>query len=308
MINLPSVYQIEVFSRCNLQCPFCLTGIANVPPYYQQSAIDLKLFETIVTRDLGNTRFVELQMRGEPTLHKNIYALVRIVKEAGILVGLSTHGGTLKSNNKAMAAALNCHYLTISIDAGTKKSYEQKRVGGHWESVIEGISSLLEMKDEDRYPIIDLQLIEEDTPNGSWMDELVALHELAQQLDWLDKVTIRTIPNSNILWKDPNATITKTKELCLNPWLSVSIKANGDVVPCCMAFKDEPELTYGNVAVNSLEEIWNSPTVEAFRLKHLHHAGQCSHLKLPDTCENCTNRSPVLFHDALIINALKGQQ
>lgn len=306
MMKLPSVYQIEVFSRCNLQCPFCLTGIANVPPQYQQSAIDLKLFETIVSRDLGNTKFVELQMRGEPTLHKNIYALVRVVREAGILVGLSTHGGTLQHNNRAMAAALNCHYLTISIDAGTKEGYEQKRVGGNWQSVIEGISSLLEMRGNDRFPIIDLQLIEEDTPDHLWNVELYELETLAQQLGWEGKVNIRTIPNSNILWKDPTATITKTKELCLNPWLSVSIKANGDVVPCCMAFKDEPELTYGNVAVNSLEEIWNSPAVEAFRLKHLHHAGQCSHLKLPDTCENCTNRSPVLFHDALIINALKG--
>ena len=47
MNKLPSVYQIEVFSRCNPTCPFCLTGIVNKPPEYLKLAMDMQLFQTI---------------------------------------------------------------------------------------------------------------------------------------------------------------------------------------------------------------------------------------------------------------------
>lgn len=306
MNKLPSVYQIEVFSRCNLRCPFCLTGIVNKPPEYLSSAMDMQLFQTIVDRDLGNTRFLELQMRGEPTLHKNLLAMVRLISDKGILVGFSTHGGTLAKNNKALCAALNCHYVTISIDAGTKEGYEAKRVGGNWESVVEGISKLIEFKGDEDFPIIDLQLIEENYGPNTWQRELTALEDLAFDLAWEQHVNIRTLPNSNLRWKDPTASIDKSAELCLNPWLSVSIKANGDVVPCCMSFEDDPAMLYGNLADQSLEEIWASPTVEKFRMLHTQAAGH-GQTGLPKACADCTNRSPVLFHDNLIFNALSNQ-
>lgn len=306
MNKLPSVYQIEVFSRCNLKCPFCLTGMANESPRYETSAMPLHLFRQIVERDLGNTQFVELQMRGEPTLHKELITMINLIKERDILVGFSTHGGTLLKNDRSFNAALLANYLTISLDAGTKQGYKLKRVGGHWENTINGISKLIATKGDDPFPIIDLQLIEEDSGHIPWQNELRALQQLIYDQHWEGHVHLRTIPNSNVQWKNPNQPIIAHKELCLNPWLSVSIKANGDVVPCCMAFKDEPEMTYGNVAKQSLEEIWDSDFVKAFRFRHTYSASNVD-VDLPETCLNCTNRSPVLYHDTLIINGLKRQ-
>lgn len=302
---LPQVYQIEVFSRCNLKCPFCPTGIAHEPPNYASSAIDVELFKTIVERDLGNTQFVELQMRGEPTLHKELNTFINLVKQQNILVGFSTHGGTLQLPRN-MTAALSVDYLTISIDAGTEEGYNSKRVGGQWSVLVDNIDRLIKLKHQlKRSVMIDLQLIEESFTDSTWQDELYYLKHLAHQHQWTPDVTIRHLPNSNPQWMNP--THQHYPMLCLNPWFSVSIKCDGSVVPCCMAFKDEPDMVYGNVAEQSLTEIWMGDKVHEFRMKQLDYAltKSTKTSNIPHTCATCSNKSPALFHNDLIVNALK---
>ena len=301
--KLPSVYQIEAFSRCNLRCPFCFTGIANIAPNYSESAMSMDLFRLIVDRDLGGSHFIELQFRGEPTLHKNLSEMVSLLKDK-VWVGFSTHGGTLHVKDN-LQTALNTHYLTISIDAGTKEGYELKRVGGNWDRLLANIDAVFDGRSSNKYPCIDLQLIEEDSGDRNWRDELVSLKKLIKERNW-SRCLLRTIPNSSVTWKDPNRVIQNT-ELCLNPWMSVSIKINGDVVPCCMAFKDEPDMIYGNLETQSLEEIWNSKEVRLFRERHVFASWNSAsgQFYLPTTCRNCHNRSPALYHDALLMGSIR---
>lgn len=300
MTRLPSIYQIESFSRCNLACPFCLTGIAKRAPNYKESSLDMELFRQIVDRDLGGSHFIELQFRGEPTLHRHLGEMVRLLKDK-VMVGFSTHGNTLHVRDN-LQAALDCHYLTISVDAGTKEGYEAKRVGGQWEKMLGNIDILFERRGARLYPHIDLQLIEEDVGGFRWQDELVALKELIKKREW-GRHVLRTIPNSSISWMNPNF-VSTTTELCLNPWMSVSIKVNGDVVPCCMSFEDEPEMVYGNLREQSLEQIWNSKRVENFRKIHLDAAMNDPRF-LPRTCQTCHNRSPALYHDRILVDSIR---
>lgn len=299
----PSIYQIEVFNRCNLQCPFCLTGIEKEPSYYHDAAMDMELFKLIVERDLNGSDFIELQMRGEPTLHKNLLQMVELLREK-LYVGFSTHGNTLHVERN-MQAALACHTLTISIDAGTPETYNKKRVGGRWEVLITNIDLLLRFRGDNTFPIVDLQLIEEDYGDATWEQELEELKSLADSRGW-ERVHIRTIHNTSLSWSDPSVLVIN-RELCLNPWLSVSIKNNGDVVPCCMAFRDEPEMTYGNLQYQSLEEIWKGLKVQEFRRVHLASAAHMPRMGhwLPETCRKCYSRSPALLHHQILVNALK---
>jgi len=298
--KLPSIYQIEAFSRCNLSCPFCLTGIEQAPFRYEDCCMDMDLFKTIVDRDLGGSRFIELQFRGEPTLNKNLLKMVELLKQE-VYVGFSTHGGTLHSDH-AMQAALESHYITISIDAGSEESYKKKRVGGNWLRLISNITLLIRKRGVNQFPIISLQLIE----NGDdWEQELDKLYKLADELAWSDEINIRTIHNTALSWENPKIKV-RNDELCLNPWLSVSIKMNGDVVPCCMAFKDEEAMCYGNLKEHSLKEIWNSAKVQEFRYRHLVSATGCKtpSTRVPATCQSCYSKSPALLHDRLIMDAI----
>jgi len=296
--ELPSIYQIEVMSRCNFKCQFCQTGIRDTP-YAGDAFINEALFQTIVERDLGGSSFIELQFRGEPTLNKNLNKYVNLLRKK-VFVGFSTHGNLLHHEH-AFNAALNSHYVTISMDAGTKELYEQYRLGGVWEQLLLNIGKLLEYRSTFFFPIIDFQFIEFD----GFEDQVKEFKVLARKLGWMypDKdqfylnsksTRIRTIKDTQA--KAPNSHFT---ELCTNPWYSVSIKADGAVVPCCMAFNDEPDMVYGNLHEQTLKDIWNSDKVKEFRLNHQYSQN------LPVTCQTCYARSPHNLHQNILNEILK---
>ena len=56
-------------------------------------------------------------------------------------------------------------------------------------------------------------------------------------------------------------------QYCEYPWLSLTVMADGNVVPCTQISNNE--LVLGNVNNNTLEEIWNSKEYEEFRKMHV---------------------------------------
>lgn len=294
--KLPSIYQIEVMSRCNLKCQFCMTGLHYGLPFLGSlDSIDPALFNTIVERDLGGSSFIELQFRGEPTLNKNLNNYVLALRDK-VLVGFSTHGGLLYTEH-ALQAALNSHYITISLDAANKERYESLRVGNKFDQLLTNIDLLIKAKQDHFFPIIDLQLIEFE----GFEKEVVELERLIQQRGWSiagDTLRIRTVKDTQAAWINQQQSGKIYNELCTNPWYSVSIKTNGDVVPCCMVFEDVKELVYGNLTKNSLEEIWNSGKVQKFRFKHRLN-------QLPQYCQLCYARSPHNLHQNLMTEIFK---
>ncbi len=291
--KVPSIYQIEVCSRCNFNCEFCLTGLRGGTS--EKGLIDPKLFQTIVKRDLSGSKFIELQFRGEPTLNKNLAEYVKMLKPH-VLVGFSTHGGLLSTKEHALQAALNSHYVTISMDAGHKERYEELRLGGSWENLLEGINVLLMQRGNNLYPILDFQLIEFE----GFEKELQKVKDLFKQ-NWPSyannsNVRIRSVPDTQSGWREHLAHQDNT--LCTNPWYSVSIKTNGDVVPCCHSFEDDPVMFYGNLNENSLEAIWNSDRVVEFRNAHRYG-------KLPEPCIYCTAKSAHNFHSEVAFDIIK---
>lgn len=294
--SLPRIYQIEAFSRCNLKCPFCPTGISDDKYSYHGSAMDMGLFNTIVERDLGGTNFVELQFRGEPTIHKHLLEMVEGVKKQGVMVGFSTHGGLLALSERALKAACSVHYLTVSIDGVGEESYESKRVGAKWDRLLKGLDALFANKEaSSKYPIVDLQIINLSPDSEK---EKAKLEALVKDKKW--DATVRFQPETLLGFSEKGTHRTlfeNDKTLCLNPWLSVSVHANGDVVPCCMSWDNQ--VVYGNLEQQSLREIWEtSEVLKTFRKQHL---TRC----LPEMCKGCSYSSPCLFHEDLIIDSLK---
>ena len=56
-------------------------------------------------------------------------------------------------------------------------------------------------------------------------------------------------------------------QYCEFPWTSLTVMADGSVVPCTQDYN--LELKFGNVKESSLEEIWNSTKYKEFREMHI---------------------------------------
>lgn len=284
-VRLPEIYQIEVTNACNFACSFCPRDLPGVRR--PDTFIDVGLARRIAERDLGGSYFTEFQLAGEPTLHKDFDDIVAAFK-GKVLTGLSTNGSSVHG---CLEGLMSLDYLTISIDS--VEQYEKVRPGGKWDRLVRNIDMLVEecMIREHR-PHIDLQLIE--------FEGVERQHDLLMEIQhkrgWAGYTVVRQIPDC-FLSVTRQYRESKRKELCLNPWMSVSVQADGDVTSCCFAFGKE--VVYGNLNNQSLEEIWaTSEELKKFRQEHL--TGQ-----LRPICSKCYMRSPVMLHWDLYTSAVK---
>lgn len=282
--RIPEIYQIEAHSACNLKCPFCPKFVPEKER--DNHALDVDLAHIIADRDLKGSYFVEFQLSGEPTLNKNLGDIVEPFL-GKVITGLSTHGLLMYRHLKVLT---KLDYLTISVDSVT--DYENVRVGGKFTDLIEQIDLFMSFKRSiGSKTKVDLQVIQLNNSKvaNDWELQVQLLTDLISERGW--DARVRTVQDCAAQLYNRNEVVGASKELCLNPWLSVTVHSDGDVVPCCFAFGKE--MVYGNLKEASLEEIWNeSPVVQELRKQHL--SGNYHSM-----CQNCIARSPTLLHQNL---------
>lgn len=261
-LKLPEIYQIEITTNCNLNCDMCTRGQYKRKTEY----IDVDLVKKISKRDLGGSYFVELQMMGEPLLHSNLGEIIDILSKK-VNIGLSTNGLLI---DKKLEDICKLDYLTINMNA--MKNYND-------------IQLLL---NKSKHPKIDLQLVEV----GDWKNKYNIIKSLIDKNKW--DVVLRTVPDCFLVTRGNKDERKIKKELCLNPYLSVSVQVDGDVVPCCFAW--DKEIVYGNLNNDSLKKIWSNNIVKDMRKRHE------SKSNYYDICKKCYMRSPTILHQNILKN------
>jgi radical SAM protein with 4Fe4S-binding SPASM domain len=249
--------------------------------------IDVDLVKKIVDQgDLDASYFVELQMNGEPLLHPKLAEIIDIVKSAGVTVGLSTNGTLIQKQIKAL---LKLDYVTFSLDSFS--NYEKIRINrsGHQLSIEEVISDIKFFLIKKKDTVVDIQIVR---INDDWKyEEGVFKDEFFGY-----PVTVRSVPNCYLPYMFPNQIKEPTsKELCLNPWMSVSIACNGNVTPCCISPGDD--IILGNLKHQTLREVWAGKEVRKLRQEH-----QTQNYR--SVCSKCYMRSPTLFHLDLFFKSI----
>lgn len=284
MQELPEVYQIEVTRACNFKCPMCPTQF--FPRQNNEQFLKLGLLDKIISQgDLDNSYFVELQMSGEPLLHPHLDVIITMIKSTGVKVGLSTNGSFIKNR---MRDLMMLDSITISVDSLT--DYNNIRVSKTHDTdvanLIKNIKKLL-LEAEIKNIAVDLQVIELE----GWEKQIDLINVVFEGYEF----NLRSIPNGYVHYLQNSGKISVSTELCINPWMSVSIQCNGNVTSCCVAQGDD--IIYGSLNTHTLREIWAGDEVEDMRTKMRLGA-------YPEVCKKCYTRSPALFHQ----NMLKGRQ
>ncbi|MFI5350534.1 MAG: radical SAM/SPASM domain-containing protein [Elusimicrobiota bacterium] len=146
MLGRPYWLAVDPTNFCQLQCPFCPTGAGR--GVRDKAALTLEHFTRFLDQVGPSVIHIDMMNWGEPTLNKELPAMIAAAKRHGIEVKVDSN---LNDLTEAMADGLvrsGLDVLSVSIDGASQETYEKYRVGGRLESVLENVRKLARKKKE----------------------------------------------------------------------------------------------------------------------------------------------------------------
>lgn len=290
LIPLPAVVRIEPASACNLKCSHCPTGVFRM----QRTAMKWDLFERCVeelAKHVPPVRVVSLYQGGEPFLNKRFLEMPAKVKQTGVpLVKTISNGMLIRPEMIDDMVTSGLDQIEISLDGESADESDQVRVRADYDHIVEIVRKLVEAKRRLK-PNFRVTVSNTQFQDPARYEPDVEFPDPAQYLkaafaDILDDLEFNA--NWARLW--PSALPAEKYDLLLDDRPRerpkrcsllddmLNIRADGQVVACCYDLTSMSNL--GNIAEQSLEEIWNGEAARQFRL-------QFASGDVPELCREC---------------------
>jgi radical SAM protein with 4Fe4S-binding SPASM domain len=256
-----------------------------------------------MTLDSLSDRLIYLifYFQGEPYLNPDFLDMVRYASKKKIYTATSTNGHYLSDDLAKKTIESGLDRLIISIDGTTQDVYEQYRVGGKLEKVLQGARRVVKWKKElnSRTPFIIFQFLVVK-PNEHQIEEV---RNLAREIG-VDDTRFKTAQIYDYE-NDPNGLIPLNQKYsryrsllkgghelknplnnhCWRLWHATVITWDGMVVPCC--FDKDAQHRLGDLKDRPFREIWRSEDYVNFRRLVLNSR------KNVDICANCSEGTRV---------------
>jgi radical SAM protein with 4Fe4S-binding SPASM domain len=295
----PVSISFEPTTSCNLRCPECPSGLRSFTR--PTGMLQNNFFRDTIDQLSGELLYLVFYFQGEPYLNPSFLDMVAYASGKGIYTATSTNGHYLNDQNAKRTVESGLDRLIISIDGTTQDVYEQYRVGGRLEKVLEGARNIVKWKKELKRstPFVFFQFLVV-RPNEHQLDEI---RLLAAEIG-VDQVRFKTAQVYDYK-KDPNGLIPtnekysryKRKETgefefsnklnnhCWRLWHATVITWDGLVVPCC--FDKDAQHQLGDLKGRPFKEIWHNEQYVNFRSRILQSR------KNIDICANCSEGTKV---------------
>ena len=144
--GLPISISFEPTTSCNLRCPECPSGLRSFTR--PTGMLQEDLFKKTID-ELHNTLwYLIFYFQGEPYLNVSFLEMVKYASSKNIYTATSTNAHYLTEENAKKTIESGLDRLIISIDGTTQETYEQYRVGGQLNKVIEGTKNIIKWKRE----------------------------------------------------------------------------------------------------------------------------------------------------------------
>jgi radical SAM protein with 4Fe4S-binding SPASM domain len=294
----PVSISIEPTTACNLGCPECPSG--------------LKSF----TRETGNLRendmrrwldeflpelmYINFYFQGVPFINPAFLDMVSEASSRKVYTSTSTNAHFISPEVAERTVRSGLHRLIISIDGTTQEVYEQYRVHGKLEKVLEGTRNIVEARRKlrSRTPYIIFQFLVV-RPNEHQIGDVKKLAEemgvdevrykTAQVYDYVNGNPLIPLDEKYSRYKRQQDGTYQVKNSldnhCWRMWSSCVVTWDGKVVPCC--FDKDASHQLGDLSRNSFSEIWNGPDYLKFRKALM------TSRKEIDICANCSEGTKV---------------
>ena len=303
----PAHMKIELTNFCNLACPMC--------PHEQMERdvgyMKPELFKRIIDMAAPELEFAYLHHLGESLFHGRIGELIRYGRERGVHLGLSTNATYLDHRKARVLLESGLDFLVISLDGASPDTYQRMRVGGDFATTVKNVRAFFELKR--RVPnelTVVVQMIvteanrhEVDGFARLWADDGAQVM-IKEARDWAGQVDLKKelvqigkAPRSDggagrprrasgadraaRLPVVPKVDASQVQHVpCRMLWTELTVLWDGAVVPCVNVF--EKQNVVGNLATQSLDEVWNSRAMRSLRKSHL--ADDVAHIPVCATC------------------------
>jgi radical SAM protein with 4Fe4S-binding SPASM domain len=278
---LPSVLQIDINNRCNLQCPSCPTGLDHHPKITGEMSYES--FCNLVDEVKHYVFLIVLYNSGEPFMHKDVYRMIEYAHAHKISVVTSTNGHFFHSGTNAQQLVLSgLDVLIVSVSGTSQEIYARYHVNGNIGRVIAGLKKISEAKKALKRdtPAIILRYLVFDYNRG----ELGTAKRLARELG-VDYLNIRPAasPEEYQLVRRASSSAgdgAPVKNHCFWLWSLPMVQYDGDVKPCCFLTLNPPD--QGNVFRDGgVSAVWRGDRFREFRRTMLTDKGN-----IP-SCKNC---------------------
>jgi radical SAM protein with 4Fe4S-binding SPASM domain len=295
---MPASIAIEPTTACNLGCPECPSGLKKFTRPTGRLQADLL---SNLLDEVGDTlQHMQFYFQGEPFIHPEINTLFAMAAGRGIYTSTSTNAHFIDESRAEAIVKSGLHQLIISIDGTTQQVYEQYRVHGRLDKVLQGTQHILDARKrlKSAWPLVYFQFlvvkpnqhqIAEVLKLGTEMGVDEVLFKTAQVYDFEHgNSLIPTIDKYARYKAQPDGTYTIKNKLhnqCWKMWHSCVLTWDGRVVPCC--FDKDATHQLGQVGAQPFREIWTGEAYHSFRSAILRSRSEI------EMCSNCSEGTKV---------------
>src|SRR6476646_1196233 len=155
----PISISFEPTTSCNLRCPECPSGLrAFTRP---TGMLKKDFFRQTIDDIYKDILYLIFYFQGEPYLNKDFLEMVKYASGKGLYTATSTNAHYLTDEVARKTVESGLDRLIISIDGTTQDVYQQYRVGGKLEKVLEGARNIVKWKKElnSRTPFVFFQFL-----------------------------------------------------------------------------------------------------------------------------------------------------
>tara|TARA_R100001082_G_scaffold101098_1_gene70528 strand:- start:504 stop:1703 length:1200 start_codon:yes stop_codon:yes gene_type:complete len=295
----PVLVEVDPSNACNHACSFCLSSYIHFSKYKGTETFSRAVMPREMLLNLCKD-FVEMGVRavnwtggGEPTLNKHLKEAIQYCGSNGIKMGMFTNSVLFEKRDLYEALVDNMTWVRVSVDAGTKETYNSVRrasVRQDWDQMLKSVSKLVDTNKErgnkidigvgfvispDTYEeIVDFAEVfaDFDLKYCQYKPEIIIREDGGIQRDkefWLEKVEPRLEKAKAILGEKFQVNGYKFNDLendtelygrnykkCLGSQLSPCVGADGHVY-VCTNHRGWKQYSYGSLYDGkSFKEIW----------------------------------------------------
>ncbi len=289
----PPILQIQTSNSCNSSCQMCPnTRNKNRPKELMEDEVFQRIILE-VEREARKKTLILLYLQNEPLTDSRLWEKVRFVQDhnnGNLSVGILTNGSLLTKDTLEKVIQSRIDFISISLDAYSKQTYEKIRTGLDFNTVQKNLEELLQSKFDNTHVAVEYVLQKSNVSEFEafkryWSSRVgaVMVNHLSNRSGQLPDYEELSANRSRFgVWdRFQYGMVRHLVTICPKPYVAFHITSNGDVLLCTEDYARK--MIVGNIKTASIKEIWNSEKYNKLRKQ----IGQKQYKNI-DLCKDCS--------------------